>query len=583
MSDGIMSYMEEGITSLIKLNGKAPIEKNWVKWVDIEPSTHRIQELEDHLGNIGWAIPKNLIVLDCDTQGDAKAMELWLKENKLKYWHQVTAKGAHFVLKKAAELSVNNSTKVQFNHIQFDIRTYGGQIAVWPSKHPTGPEYTWVIWPTSDNPLSELPAEVVKGAEKETQESPSDTPRMVGTGSRNDILFKMGASMRGKGFSSEAITLALTEHNTKYCDPPLDDSELEIIINQVGKYDAGEISVSRSQTERPLNYDTSGRLSRFMNLAHQLKRCGQGRDKARDTLLKHTPDDSDREVVQSAVEIVFGEGDDLSDELIVHSPQASLSEYRQNLLKRSQFNEPELPTGFPKLDGLVWGIRRGQIFTVGARTGVGKTSLLMAIAHKLCMKQQRVLYISTETNYEGIFNRLIAFGAQVPTFDLEKGQLSPDDKQRFENYMHVFSAQSLFVCDVPEPSLLVVEKAIKKSQPDVVIMDHIQHTATTTDNRHGEISRFVKGLKNLAQTYKCGVLMASQLNRLAAGEMPTLIHLKECGTIEEESSAVLLLYKPQDSPQETDEQVLGILAKNRGPKGTLNFRFFKLYTKFVEE
>ena len=583
--DALTAYLNNGVTSLIMLNGKAPVEINWVQWVDIMPGLNRKQQLLNHTGNIGWAIPKGLVVLDCDTQQDASLMKEWLDKSQLRYLYQQTAKGAHYVLRHSLSQSVANSVRMQFGGVALDLRGHGGQIVVWPSIHQTGFKYCWIIPPWKEgglNSISELPShffqQLIRPAKP--QEDYHEAPVLLLQGQRNDNLFKMGSSMRSQGFGDEAITTALNEHNRNYCSPSLSQSEINTIVKQVLKYDAGQqFSVSKNIAERPLTHDALGRLPRYIQLAHQIKRYGQDRQHALDTLHK-CAHETDENYVMEAVQLVYG--DETEQDVEVHSPSSSLAEYRELLMKRGQYSEPELPTGFSKIDHLLWGVRRGEIITIGARPGVGKTSLIIGAAHHLCSKGKKVLYMSTETTFEGVFNRVVAVGANIPTFNLESGQLTEEDKRRFEQYVSVFQKQNLLVCDMSQPSIEMVRHTVNKHKPDVLVIDHIQHVATDADNIYRELSRFVKGLKDTARETQCAVLLASQLNRLAAGEIPTLAHLKECGTIEEESHAVLLLYKPEENPNSMEDQVICIVAKNRGPKGHVVMTFYKLSTRFIE-
>ena len=64
-------------------------------------------------------------------------------------------------------------------------------------------------------------------------------PPVIDDGTRNDTLFKLGCSLRGKGISEAAIWAALQEENKQKCNPPLNERELENIFKQVCKYPEG--------------------------------------------------------------------------------------------------------------------------------------------------------------------------------------------------------------------------------------------------------------------------------------------------------------------------------------------------------
>lgn len=54
-------------------------------------------------------------------------------------------------------------------------------------------------------------------------------------GTRNDTLFKLATSLKGKGLSHAAIESAIRAENLSKCFPPLDDKEIETICNSVEK------------------------------------------------------------------------------------------------------------------------------------------------------------------------------------------------------------------------------------------------------------------------------------------------------------------------------------------------------------
>ncbi len=84
-------------------------------------------------------------------------------------------------------------------------------------------------------------------------DEPSKSSARVKAAGRNDALFKVGCSMRSYGMPESAIRAALQEANRKnsdvhasFAEGPLDDGELNGIVERVLKYEAG--SAGRSAT-----------------------------------------------------------------------------------------------------------------------------------------------------------------------------------------------------------------------------------------------------------------------------------------------------------------------------------------------
>lgn len=270
------------------------------------------------------------------------------------------------------------------------------------------------------------------------------------------------------------------------------------------------------------------------------------------------------------------------------TPGNSLDEYRSRLAERGKRREPELPYGFPSIDECTYGLKRGDLSIVGARTGIGKTSLLLGVCSTLSKAGKRVLLFTTEMARDDVFDRLCSIETGIPAFEITTGQIKPENRATLEHYYEQFKERPLFISDKAEPALRTVAQAMERIRPDVVVFDHIQRTATDGDNVHRDISRFIKGLKNLCHTHRCAGLVASQLNRNAAfqaeslGEAPSLRHLAESGSLEQEAAVVILLSPLKTSDPES-KQIMAHVAKNRyGREANVVLNFEATTCKFVE-
>jgi replicative DNA helicase len=70
--------------------------------------------------------------------------------------------------------------------------------------------------------------------------------------------------------------------------------------------------------------------------------------------------------------------------------------------------------GIPKLDEDTDGMKDGQVTVVGARSGVGKSSIMLQAAHANCRKEIPVLLFSLEMTREQCLRRLWAIESGVP-------------------------------------------------------------------------------------------------------------------------------------------------------------------------
>jgi len=272
--------------------------------------------------------------------------------------------------------------------------------------------------------------------------------------------------------------------------------------------------------------------------------------------------------------------------LEIYGGEGSIDTYRERVKRRLSGNgEAELPTGIGSVDKHTGGFKRKDVWVIGARTGIGKTSLAINIAQHLIGRDKRVLFFSTEMSFEDIIDRFVSIETRIPAFSLTTGQLGGELSLHVEECLSQLQQKPLFICDRPEPTTGEIEAAIKRVKPDLVVFDHIQRAASKSDKTHTEISKFLKAFKNLCATYDCAGLITSQLNRMAEKEPPARHHLAESGTIEQEAAVVVLLTPLVAITDENLQHIpmLASIVKNRyGRCVNVELTFETTITKFKE-
>ncbi len=244
-----------------------------------------------------------------------------------------------------------------------------------------------------------------------------------------------------------------------------------------------------------------------------------------------------------------------SSEISIHSPadDDSFNRFESSLSVSGMGNG--IRTGFTTLDKYFeGGIKSERLFTVAARTGTGKTNFAIKLAANLCEQGKKVLFFSTEFQYEKIWSRYIN---------------TLNEPSRFREH-------SFYVCDSFSPRIEQVEEAIKRIMPDVFIFDHINHISEERES----LGTFMQGANFLQRKYNAQGIMVAQLSRQADwvedGKRiePRMSMIKGSGTIEQASSRVLLLSETRVTPEYNE--ILGVLDKNdSGDRGHINFGLYK--------
>jgi KaiC/GvpD/RAD55 family RecA-like ATPase len=273
------------------------------------------------------------------------------------------------------------------------------------------------------------------------------------------------------------------------------------------------------------------------------------------------------------------------------TPNGSLDDHRERLLKRSEYQKPEMPIGLAVIDKHTWGLRRGEIFTIAARPGVGKTSIAISIAARLAREGKRILFFTSEMSIDSTYDRLLQVLSGLPGDKFTTGKFTDDDRTRLDAAYEELKGFGirLALCDACSPDISQVKHVANEVKPDLLIYDHIQHIGGETDGARANVSKFVRGLKDVARELGCAVLALSQIRRLLkdlkTGKevRPTISDLKESGTIEEESGAVLLLSVLSEEPDSPIRHLYTELAKNRyGPITVVGVEFDKFTAHFKD-
>lgn len=223
----------------VKEKDKTPAINNWINLATNNKKT--IVEWYKENNNYNWGLATGeIIVIDIDPKNGGSLEDIELPETlRVK----TGSGGYHLYYKNSAGKDIRNSVSKLSKGI--DIRGYGGYVVLPPSIHPNGNSYEW----ENEIPLSEFPYELLGRMDSKEESKSSETPSIIEEGKRNDTLFRLGSSLRSKGLSKEAIFEALRVENKERCIPPIDDIELENIVDSVSKYEQGEIALDGNSTE----------------------------------------------------------------------------------------------------------------------------------------------------------------------------------------------------------------------------------------------------------------------------------------------------------------------------------------------
>ena len=238
--------------------------------------------------------------------------------------------------------------------------------------------------------------------------------------------------------------------------------------------------------------------------------------------------------------------------------------------------------GWVVVDTTMRGIAPGEVVTIIAKSGVGKTAFLQNIIVHLARQKIVCLFCSMEQPLAQCFERFAQILTSQPGTIIEQKweeQFGRDTAQFVEAELRHYT----LTCGRPGLSLKQLEEALdaaetKAGEPvGVLAIDYMGLLDTHDLDRslYGQVSRAARELKNLAKRRDLVILLLCQVNRAAGddGDTPLNLHsARESGAIEESADFLLGLYRPDIKT--TNERIcLQLLKSRKGAFGHWDFHF----------
>jgi replicative DNA helicase len=269
---------------------------------------------------------------------------------------------------------------------------------------------------------------------------------------------------------------------------------------------------------------------------------------------------------------------------------------------RKQINEQRnggifagLKCGIANLDRKTGGFKPGQLITLAARPGMGKSSFVTTIIRNMAAEGIKCGLFSFEMTSEEQFFRMVAQKAQLNLSKLVNAStMDNSEYSRFLAASEIIEGFPVVYYD-GSPDFAVVTSKIRSMAAQgcqIILIDYLQLMKNGGKFREQEISDMTRDLKGLAKELKIPIIQVSQLSRQVeirgGSKRPQLSDLRESGAIEQDSDLVTFIYRPeyyQIFEDEHGNSTKGlaeiIVAKFRnGEPGTVWTRFVKERTEF---
>lgn len=279
---------------------------------------------------------------------------------------------------------------------------------------------------------------------------------------------------------------------------------------------------------------------------------------------------------------------------------------------RNGSRAPGILTGIAALDEVIGGLAPGSNTIVGARTGVGKTTLALVTALAAARSGVGTAIFSLEMPASDIAQCLLSAITEIPRPRIRAGRL---DQPEWDALVAARDEMSNLDIRIDDTERLTIEqvrlraRSMSRKRPvGLILIDHISLLSPPAGMEKTNPTIWLeansKAIKALAKELRVPVLVLTQLNRNLENredKRPVVSDIRWSGSVEQDADAIVLIHRPEvhladrepeRRPDDTDERhhqriagwraaldaVAGkaelIVAKNRaGPKGTVMVSF----------
>lgn len=180
-----------------------------------------------------------------------------------------------------------------------------------------------------------------------------------------------------------------------------------------------------------------------------------------------------------------------------------------------------ISTGFPELDKIITGIdRRNENMVIAARTGVGKSMMLCAIAAAASKQGLTVGIYSGEMSVDKVAYRIDTLLGKIDNRKISRGDLFYKD--HYKNYLDSLKCANYGPIKVITPNDIAgpatvdaLQAFVEKEHLDILFVDQYSLLEDTSRARvaHEKVANISKAIKNLQVLKQIPIISVTQMNR----------------------------------------------------------------------
>lgn len=240
-----------------------------------------------------------------------------------------------------------------------------------------------------------------------------------------------------------------------------------------------------------------------------------------------------------------------------------------------------ISTGFPNLDAIARGLKKGNMIVVSGDTGSGKTSLALNIAQAVAVRGVKVsgeiqkftvLIFSLEMTTEEVTESLLQIGSGVNIGTIVEDTATQAEWAHFAAAATALSTSALYIRDETDLDILQMRSIARQIKPRLIVFDYAQlgkGSKSRYDRADLEIADISRNCKLMAGELDATILVISQTND--EGKMlGSRMLAKDANQV----------WRVEDTEDEK-EKIVRVAKNRKGKTDTVPFRWIGSCQKFL--
>ena len=231
------------------------------------------------------------------------------------------------------------------------------------------------------------------------------------------------------------------------------------------------------------------------------------------------------------------------------SPEEELKEKMTMVMKGRASG---VHTNVSEFDDWCGGLQKRELIVIGARPGMGKTTLIIALSYYMVFTSRiPVALFSLEMSKVDLVNRFASILTGIPFAEIRQGKVNGKQYQELLTAFTTVRNSELHIEDDKFHYVVMerIKKLVKEFGVKIVFIDYVQLVKITenTKDATSELRTITRDLKALANSLNIPIVILSQLDRNIDSrhdKRPLLNDLKMSGSLEEDADTIMFPFRP---------------------------------------